>query len=196
LASHSRRRTLNKNNMQINTVKKSGLNFLVNSSIFVPNSLNNSDYQAIQKWIAAGGIVEDEFTSSELLQNAKDLKLAQLNQNRNDFCLVPMEFSGNTFATTSEAKTAIISLANSLATLATTVGYPNYPEDDLISLTKANFKSIESLIQTREFTSRETRRDLKAQINAIVVNGEYFDDQEEPQSITPVEAVNAININF
>jgi hypothetical protein len=156
--------------------------------------------------VKTGEVLEKNLTASEIqvihdrapvsLQEAKDSKLAQLDKNRNDFCLIPIEFSGNTFATTSEAKTAIISLANSLATLATTVGYPSYPEDDLISLTKANFKSIESLIQTRELTSRDTRRDLKVQINAIVVDGEYFDDQEEPQSITPVEAVNAININF
>jgi hypothetical protein len=121
-----------------------------------------------------------EPSNAQKLVNAKNSKLAQLDKNRNDFCLVPMEFEGNTFAATSEAKTAIISLANSLATLATAVGYPSYPEDDLISLTKANFKSIESLIQTREFTSRETRRDLKAQINAC----------------TTIEQVNAININF
>jgi hypothetical protein len=121
-----------------------------------------------------------EPSEDQKFENAKDLKLNQLSKNRNDFCLVPMEFEGNTFATTSEAKTAIISLANSLATLATTVGYPSYPEDDLISLTKANFKSIESLIQTREFTSRDTRRDLKTQINAC----------------TTISGLETININF
>ena len=114
------------------------------------------------------------------LQEAKTSKLSQLDKNRNGFCLIPIEFEGNTFATTSEAKTAIISLANSLSTLETVVGYPSYPEDDLISLTKANFKSIETLIQTREFTSRETRRDLKTEINIC----------------TTIAEVESINITF
>ena len=53
--------------MQITTVKKQKSGYLVNSSIFVPNDIYNSDYQAIQKWIGNGGIVELEFSLSEAI---------------------------------------------------------------------------------------------------------------------------------
>jgi hypothetical protein len=63
--------------MQINTVKQSGQNFVVNGLISVPNSADNSGYQTIQKWISKGGIVEAEFTAGELLSNAKTSKISQ-----------------------------------------------------------------------------------------------------------------------
>lgn len=44
--------------MQIETVKQTKSGYLLNETSSVPNDQNNSDYQAIQKWIAQGGIVE------------------------------------------------------------------------------------------------------------------------------------------
>lgn len=52
--------------MKIETVKYSGSNYLVNGSINIPSDPRNSDYQSVQKWIANGGIVEEEFTTTEL----------------------------------------------------------------------------------------------------------------------------------
>jgi len=128
------------------------------------------------------------------LQEAKTAKLAQLDKNRNDFCLIPIEYQGNTYATTIEGKLAISFLANSLATLSTEAPYPNYPEGDNITLTKADFKNIANLIQAREMASRDLRKSKIDEINAIVIDGQYFDDQDQP--ITPIQAVSAINIEF
>lgn len=58
--------------MQINTVKKISSGFLLNDSAFAPEDLENSDYQAIQKWISEGGIIDD----SDELQRKKDEKIA------------------------------------------------------------------------------------------------------------------------
>lgn len=44
--------------MQIQTVKQTKSGYLLNESSFVPNNQDNSDYQAIQEWIAKGGVVE------------------------------------------------------------------------------------------------------------------------------------------
>lgn len=59
--------------MQITKVQKQKNGYLVNDSIFVPNAQDNSDYQAIQKWIADGGIVE----AFDYLAEAKVVKTAQ-----------------------------------------------------------------------------------------------------------------------
>lgn len=64
--------------MLIETTKQTQNGYLVNDSISVPNDPTNSDYQAIQEWIANGGIVQPEFTEEELLKNARDKKLKEL----------------------------------------------------------------------------------------------------------------------
>lgn len=63
--------------MQITKVQEQKNGYLVNDSIFVPNAQDNSDYQAIQKWIADGGIVE----AFDYLAEAKLAKIAQLKTN-------------------------------------------------------------------------------------------------------------------
>lgn len=65
--------------MQIEKVRQIKSGFIVNDSMSVPNNPANSDYQTIQQWIVDGGIVEPEFTDAELLQNAKDKKIGEIN---------------------------------------------------------------------------------------------------------------------
>lgn len=55
--------------MEIITVKLSKSGFVINESVFVPIDINNSDYQGIQTWIAAGGIVAPEFTIDQVRAN-------------------------------------------------------------------------------------------------------------------------------
>lgn len=55
----------------INTVKTNGDGFLVNSNMSVPNDPNNTDYQAVQRWIEEGNTPEPEFTQAEL--DAKEI---------------------------------------------------------------------------------------------------------------------------
>jgi hypothetical protein len=114
------------------------------------------------------------------LEEAKTSKLAQLDKNRNDFCLMPIEYQGNAYATTINAWAAISYLANGLATLSTTVEYPNYPQGDNITLTKADFRAIAGLIQTKEMNSRDLRKAKIIEINAC----------------TTLDKINAINIDF
>lgn len=64
--------------MIINTVKDLQNSYLVNNSISVPKDSSNSDYQAVQKWIAEGNKPDPEFTPAELLQNAKNDKIKEL----------------------------------------------------------------------------------------------------------------------
>jgi hypothetical protein len=56
--------------MNINTVKIQGDGYLVNGNISVPNDEDNRHYQEVIKWINEGGIVEDEFTTLELQEQA------------------------------------------------------------------------------------------------------------------------------
>lgn len=65
--------------MQITKVQEQKNGYLVNDSIFVPNAQDNSDYQAVQKWIADGGVVE----AFDYLAEAKLTKIAQVKINRN-----------------------------------------------------------------------------------------------------------------
>lgn len=128
-------------------------------------------------WLDITNLPEGE---EYLLNKAKTTKLAELNKNRNDFCLIPIEYQDNAYATTINAWAAISYLANGLATLSTTAEYPNYPQGDNITLTKADFKAIAGLIQAREMASRDLRKAKITEINAC----------------TTVEEVNAINITF
>lgn len=67
----------------INTVKIQGNGYLVNDVMSVPNDSRNTDYQAVQEWIAEGNTPEPEFTQAELdaqaeVQRRKEIKDAGL----------------------------------------------------------------------------------------------------------------------
>jgi len=64
--------------MNIETVKDLENSYLINNSILVPKDSSNSDYQKVQKWIAEGNKPDPEFTPAELLQNAKNDKIKEL----------------------------------------------------------------------------------------------------------------------
>jgi hypothetical protein len=64
--------------MNIETVKDLQNSYLVNGSITVPKDPSNSDCQKVQKWIAEGNKPDPEFTPVELLQNAKNDKIKEL----------------------------------------------------------------------------------------------------------------------
>jgi len=55
----------------INTVKIQGEGWLVNSTMFVPNAVGNSDYHSVQEWIANGNTPEPEYTDAEIAANAQ-----------------------------------------------------------------------------------------------------------------------------
>lgn len=147
-----------------------------------------------QMCVVNGVYQEFQRPLEELLQEAKTSKLAQLNQSRKDFCLMPIEYQGNTYATTLNGWAAITRLENRLATLSSTADYPNYPQGVNVTLTKADFTNIGDLIQVREMESRNRRKLILDQIKAINIDEQYFDEND--QEITALEALNAINIDF
>jgi hypothetical protein len=68
--------------MQITKVEQQKNGYLVNEAIFVPQAEQNADYQAIQKWIVEGGIVEKEDQLPELkLQKISQIKLIRDQKN-------------------------------------------------------------------------------------------------------------------
>ena len=72
--------------MQITSAKKSNSGFIINSSLNVPNDISNSDYQALQKWITSGGVLEDQFTLAEIKSN----KIAEIKSVRDFKNLEPI----------------------------------------------------------------------------------------------------------
>ncbi len=72
--------------MEILTVQEQKNGYVVNGSVFVPDNSQNSDFQAIQKWIAAGGIVGKE----NLLAQAKAAKLSEIKSLRDQKNIEPI----------------------------------------------------------------------------------------------------------
>ena len=130
-----------------------------------------------QNWISS---TEEEYLAQAPSDEMRQSKINQLNKNREEYCLILIEYNSNTYATTLEAKVAISDYANGLPTLSSTAEYPNYPQGQNILLSKADFKAIATLIRTREMASRDLRRTRK----------------EEIENASTIKALNNININF
>lgn len=62
----------------INIVKEGGDAVIVNGVDRVPKNTANNEYQAVLKWEAEGGVREPEFTQSELDQQVKDKRIAEI----------------------------------------------------------------------------------------------------------------------
>lgn len=114
-----------------------------------------------------------------LLSAAKTAKLNQLNKNRENFCLIPVEYQGKTYATTIYAISAVTHYNSILSSSGTGVYY-TYPQKEEVNLTKAEFKAIATLIQDREINSRRLRDAKETEIN----------------NASSIEELNSINIDF
>ena len=66
-----------KEKITFSQVKISGKGYLADG-IFVPEDDSNKDYKEILEWIAEGNTPDPEFTEAEILQNAKDGKIKEL----------------------------------------------------------------------------------------------------------------------
>ena len=64
--------------MNIQKVKEFENIYLVNDSISIPKDDSNKDYKEVLEWIAEGNTPDPEFTEAEILQNAKDAKIKEL----------------------------------------------------------------------------------------------------------------------
>lgn len=67
----------------IKAVKKQSTNLLVTyedgNSLIVPTDKNNRQYKEVLQWVEDGGVIQDEFTSDEILVNAKLEKTREIN---------------------------------------------------------------------------------------------------------------------
>ena len=79
--------------MGIQKIKQTKNGYLVNESTFVPNDPYNTDYQAVQEWIAEGGVVEPEFSLDEL----KIKKIAEVKSAREIFQYTNLTVGGYEF---------------------------------------------------------------------------------------------------
>ena len=140
-----------------------------------------NDAQVLGKQMCVINGVYQEYIlpMSQQVIDAKTIKIGQLNQNRSDFCLIPIEYNSNTYATSLEAKNAINFYIASLSTLASVGDYYTSTQEK-VSLSKTDFKALAALIQNREIESRDKRENLLTQIN----------------NCTTLEELNNININF
>lgn len=68
--------------MIIEKVKELQGSYLVNDTICVPKSVDNSDYQKIQRWVLEGGIVEQEDLLSKV-KLEKAIQIKSLRDQRN-----------------------------------------------------------------------------------------------------------------
>lgn len=90
----------------IKTVKKQENGYLVNNEMSVPNDPSNRHYIEIQKWILNGGIVESEFTFSEL----QNTKLSELVADYNDANTLDITYMDTTFQADKKSQDLIVSV--------------------------------------------------------------------------------------
>ena len=160
------------------------------NSIPTPNIEIEDEDQILDKAMCVVDGVYQEFIKpeAELLSQAKLNKIAQLKTNRSDYCLEPILYNSNYYATTSNAQIAITYHISSLNDDASAL-YRNYPEDDNILLNREDFLNIASLIEGKEMSSRDLRKTRTDEINAIEITPEVTYEQA-------MEALNNIDITF
>jgi hypothetical protein len=184
--------------MQITKVQEQKNGYLVNDSIFVPNAQENSDYQAIQKWIADGGIIE----AFDFLAEAKLAKIAQLKTNRNEALGKPysackayewdkpeieenkvyFEFSAKaTGVQLTEPSTIIFSASlGGIIKYSCTIIEGENKRKGYVILDQAVSQNVSTYLEDRGTTYISYANEKEVEINAC----------------TTLEELNAININF
>lgn len=84
--------------IQINTVKNiAGGGYLLNGKTTVPNNNDNSHYQAIQEWIAAGNLPDPEYTDIELLARARSDKMMEIETAYNSAISANIDYMSTSF---------------------------------------------------------------------------------------------------
>jgi len=154
--------------MIINTVKELQNSYLVNDSMTVPKDSTNSDYKKVQDWIAEGNKPDPEFTPAELLQNAKQDKIKEIEQAKTNAIYTPVEYNGNTFFTTEKANSNILG-----AIILDQASY-NWLDTsgDPISMTVDDLKALAGLIAAqRSLVYNREATKLKSIRNARTVVG-------------------------
>ena len=132
--------------MQINTIKQKQSGYLVNNSISVPNDSANSDYQAVQEWIAEGGVVEPEFSLDEL----KIKKIAEVKSAREIFQYTNLTVGDYEFTATKNAKLSFFSKVNGLASTDYPVDWRLADDISWVSLSKTESYALYEAMEAQE----------------------------------------------
>ena len=131
-------------------------------------------------------------SESEIFQSAKTSKLAQITPARDAFMYADIEYNSS-FFTNSQ-----VSGNNLTAEIATQTSLIEWLDSsgNQVDLTLAQATELSALIKTKRRAGYFQEAVLIGQINAITVDGQYFDNQDPPEPITPIQALNNINIIF
>ncbi len=181
--------------MKIEKVKDLEVSYLVNDFLYVPKSFDNSDYQKIQKWIADGGIVEEE----DVLAKTKSEKITQIKLIRDQKNIEPItnqkafliDENGSTTSQesyfvfyTNRHQTNPASDPEVIISRAITLGsMPYFTKDNegkqiTIQLTAEISKNLQQRILERNDSNRKLSRILEKEIN-------------DAESIEEVEAISS-----
>ena len=162
--------------MNIEKIKQIQTGYLVNDTTFVPNDPGNTDYQAVQKWIDQGGVVEPEFSLDEL----KIKKIAEVKAARQTFQYANLTVGDYEFKSTQNAKLLFFSRVNGSAST-------DYPIDWLLSddVSWVSLSKTESYALYAAMEDQETSAYKQASVFYSAIN-----------TASSIEELAAIDIKF
>lgn len=115
--------------------------------------------------LIAAGLTSVDLSKFSPLEQSKFWKIINIHGERQVFCKSPIEYNGNTFAASPEAKISICYKIISLPKIDSIATYYTFPEYERIQLSKADFKAIADLIEQRENRARDKSYDLLIKAN-------------------------------
>lgn len=144
--------------MQIETVKETKSGYVLNGVCSVPKDSGNSDYKAIQSWIAEGGEVE----SYDSLPDEKIEKLAEIKTARDVFMYADVEYNGSTFTN------SLVSGNNLIAAITLSSDSISWLDSSgaTVNLTIAEAKELAKLISEKRSLGYFTEASLQSKVNA------------------------------
>jgi hypothetical protein len=147
--------------MFIETVKQTQNGYLINNSTFVPNDPSNTDYQAVEEWIAEGGVVEPEFSLNEL----KIKKIAEVKSARKIFQYTNLTVGGYEFKSTQDAKLLFFSKVNGLASTDYPIDWRLADEISWVSLSKTESYALYAAMEAQETSAYQQESVFYSAIN-------------------------------
>ena len=155
--------------MQISTVKRTPIGYLVNGIVNVPNDPKNKEFRAVQLWIDEGNTPDPEFSDSELLANAKKVKCQEINNQRDSLTNRPVSLtiSGtrHTFDTGIESR---LNIANTYIALGSSDTIEWVTEENrIIDLTPTQVLQICTIIMNNKSSEVKLARRRKDAVNAL-----------------------------
>jgi len=147
--------------MNIEKIKQIQSGYLVNDTTFVPNDPSNTDYQAVQEWIAGGGVVEPEFSLDEL----KIKKIAEVKLAREIFQYTNLTVGGYEFKSTQDAKLLFFSRVNGSASADYPIDWRLADDVSWVSLSETEASALKEAMETQETSAYKQESVFYSAIN-------------------------------